>query len=209
MLTLRPSTLDPELTDSCKIVSSAGYVAEIDFSGKKMLGLSGEKNHVVAQIYRSDDVNRKDALFKVEGNWTESLVFKDSEGSTVETYDVASASSTEFRTLPLDQQDPWESRKAWNGVISSINAGDMRGVAEYKNKLVNAQREMRKKSESCEETWKGVFFEQRRDDPVAEKLLSIAGESFDPDSTCGVWKIDRKKAIKCERPFRGKLTPQG
>ena len=197
------------MTESCKIVSSAGYVADIDFSGKKMLGLGGEKNHVVAHIYRTDDANQKDALFKVEGNWTESLVFKDSEGGTIETYDVASASSTEFRTLPLDQQDPWESRKAWNGVISSINAGDMRGVSEHKNKLENAQREMRKRCETSEETWKAVFFEKGRSDPVAEKLLSVAGESFDPDSTCGVWKIDREKAIKCERPFRGTLTPQG
>ena len=199
----------PELTEPCKIVSSAGYVADIDFSGKRLLGMSGEKNHVVAHIHRTDDTKRKDALFSVEGNWTQSLVFKDSKGDTIETYDVASASSTEFRTLPLDQQDPWESRKAWNGVISSLNAGNMKGVSEHKNALENAQRELRKNSETSEENWKAVFFEQERNDPVAEKLLSVAGESFDPDSTCGVWKMDREKAVKCERPFRGKLTPQG
>ena len=199
----------PELTEPCKIVSSAGYVAEVDFSGKKMLGFSGEKNHVEARVYLTDDKKRKDSIFSVEGNWTEKLIFKDSKGETLETYDVANAPSIDFRTLPLDKQDPWESRKAWNGVISSIGHGDMRGVAEHKNKLENAQRELRKQSKTSEEKWKAVFFHQEKSDPVAEKLQGVIGVSFDPASTCGIWKIDREKAIKCERPFREKLTPHG
>lgn len=199
----------PELTEPCKIVSSAGFIAEIDFSGKKMFGLSGEKNHVVAHIHHTDDDNRDDALFTVEGNWTESMIFKDGQGETIETYDVASASSTEFRTLSLDQQDPWESRKAWNDVISAINAGDMRGVSDQKNKLENAQRELRKKPEASEEKWSAMFFHQENSDVIAEKLLGVAGGVLDPESTCGIWKIDREKAMKCERPFRGKLTPHG
>jgi hypothetical protein len=199
----------PELTEPCKIVSSAGFVADIDFSGKRFFGMSGEKNHVAASIYRTDDHKRENALFTVEGNWTDSLDFKDSQGETIETYNVALTPSTEFRSLPLDRQDPWESRKAWHEVISSIAAGDMRGVSKNKNKLENAQRELRKKSETSEENWRAVFFHRERSDPVAEELLRVAGDSFDPESTCGVWKIDREKAIKCERPFRGKLTPHG
>jgi hypothetical protein len=199
----------PELTEPCKIVSSAGFVANIDFSGTRLFGMSGERNHVVASIYRTDDSKRDTALFTVEGNWTDSLEFKDSQGDTIEAYNVASAPSTEFRTLPLDQQDPWESRKAWHGVISSIAAGDMRGVSNNKNKLENAQRELRKKSETSEKNWNAVFFHREWSDPVADKLLGAVGDSFDPESTCGVWKIDREKAVKCERPFRGTLTPHG
>ena len=199
----------PELTESYKIVSSAGFVADIDFSGTKLFGWSGERNHVAASIYRTDDSKREHALFTVEGNWTGNMEFKDSQGETIETYNVASSLSTEFRTLPLDQQDPWESRKAWHGVISSINAGDMRGVSNNKHKLENAQRELRKKSETSEDNWTAAFFHRERGDPVAEKLLGVVGDSFDPESTCGVWKINREKAMKCERPFRGKLTPHG
>ena len=199
----------PELTEPCKIVSSAGFVAEVEFSGKRMLGLGGEKSHVEAAIYHTDDKRRENAIFTVEGTWTERLVFKDSNGQTIDDYNVSSASPTEFRTLSLEQQDPWESRKAWNGVISSINAGDMRGVAEHKNKLENAQREMRKKNETSEENWKAAFFRQERDDPTVQKLMDVIGQTLDPESTRGIWKIDLQRAAKCERPFREKLTPYG
>jgi hypothetical protein len=85
----------------------------------------------------------------------------------------------------------------------------MRGVSNNKNKLENAQRELRKKSETSEKNWNAVFFHREWSDPVADKLLGAVGDSFDPESTCGVWKIDREKAVKCERPFRGTLTPHG
>ncbi|KAK3704729.1 hypothetical protein LTR37_013703 [Vermiconidia calcicola] len=199
----------PELTEPCTIVSSAGYVAEVDFSGKKVLGFGGEKNHVQAAIYRSDDKKRKHALFTAEGNWTETLTFKDSNGTVVETYDVASAPATEFRTQPLDKQDPWESRKAWNGVITSINGGDMKGVADHKSELENAQRELRKKPETSEDNWKPIFFRKEKSDPVARKLLDVAGAKFDPESTCGIWRFEKEKAEKMERPWRAELTPYG
>ena len=199
----------PELTQPCSIVSSSGFVAEVDFSGKKLLGMGGQKNHVEAGIYRTEDSKRKHALFTAEGSWSESLTFKDSSGKVIDTYDVASAPATEFRTLPLNQQDPWESRKAWNGVISSIGKGDMKGVAEHKNSLENAQRELRKKSETSEDNWKALFFRKESSDPVAQKLLDVFGENFDPESTCGVWKYDPEKAASLERPWRQGLTPRG
>lgn len=199
----------PELTQPCTITSSSGFVAEVDFTGKTMLGFSGKKNHVEAAIYRTDDKKRKDALFTAEGSWSESLTFKDSDGKVIDQYDVTSAPATEFRTLPLDQQDPWESRKAWDGVISSINAGDMKGVAEHKTKLENAQRELRKKPETSEENWKAVFFRKENSDPVAQKLLDVVGQKFDPESTCGIWKYDTENVSKLERPWRRELTPHG
>lgn len=199
----------PELTEPCTIVSSAGFVAEVDFSGKKLLGMGGEKNHVEAKIYKTEDKKREKPIFTVEGNWTESLTFKDSKGETIDTYNIASAASTEFQTLSLDQQDPWESRKAWNGVISSINAGDMKGVAEHKNKLENAQRELRTKGETSEENWRALFFAKEGSDPVAEKLLGVTGQTLDVESTCGVWKADRQKVKEFKRPFREGLTPFG
>lgn len=199
----------PELTEPCTIVSSAGFVAEVDFTGKGLLGMGGKKNHVKAAIYRTDDKERKNAIFTAEGGWSEELTFKDGKEQVIDTYDVASAPATDFRSLPLDQQDPWESRKAWGGVISSISAGDMKGVAEHKNKLENAQRELRKKPETSEETWKALFFRKDVSNPVAEKLLEVAGQKLVADSTCGVWKYDAEKASRLQRPWRGDLTPYG
>ena len=199
----------PELTEPCSIVSSAGYVADIDFSGKGLFGFGGQKNHVEAAVYRSDDSKKKDALFIVGGSWTDTMTFKDMEGETIESYDVSSAKSSEFRTLTLEKQDPWESRKAWNGVIQSLHAGNMRGVADEKSKLENAQRELRKQDQTSEGKWKAVFFRKEDKDAKAEKLLSVVSKKFDPKDTCGVWVFDKGRAKELGRPWRGSLTPHG
>ena len=137
------------------------------------------------------------------------MTFKDSNGQVIDTYDLNSASAAEFKTLPLQDQDPWESRKAWDGVISSINQGDMKGVAEHKNKLENAQRELRKKSKTSEENWRALFFRKEDSDAAAQKLFDVVGEKMDPESTCGIWKYDAESASKLERPWRADLTPFG
>lgn len=198
----------PELNGSYSIVSSSGCVAEVDFTGKSMLGFSGEKNHVQAAVYGADDRKKSSPLYSVEGNWAESFVFKDVSGKTMETYDVASAPSAECRTAPLDEQDAWESRKAWNGVISAIHSGNMQAVSDNKSSLENAQRALRKESGTSEEAWKPLFFRKDNHDPVAEDLLKVAGQHLDADATGGIWRFDAKTATTLDRPWR-KFTPHG
>lgn len=199
----------PELDGKYHIVSSSGYVAEVDFTGKGTLGFGGSKNHVVASVYGSDDAKRKNALYTAEGSWSESFAVKDGSGKQMDDYDVAAAPSTDFRTAPLHQQDPWESRKAWQGVIESTHAGNMQGVADNKSKLEDAQRELRKRSDTGEEAWEALFFQKEKSNPVAEKLLAVVGESFDPRDTCGAWRFDAERSAKLQRPWRGGLTPYG
>lgn len=127
----------------------------------------------------------------------------------IDSYSVASAKVTEFHTLLTDRQDPWESRKAWQGVIAAIKAGNMQGVADEKSKLENAQRELRKRSETGENTWKALFFTREASHPLAEKLLSEVGKNLDVQSTLGVWKFNRSTASNMQRPWRGDLTPFG
>lgn len=199
----------PELTEHCSLFSSAGYVADVDFSGKGFLGVGGHKNHVQASIFKSDGAKHKDPVFTVEGNWSESLTFKDASGTVIDTYDVTTAKSTPFNTSSLDQQDAWESRKAWGDVISSIHQGNMQGVADSKNSLENAQRELRKQPQTSEEKWEALFFRRVESDPAAQRLLKIAGEPLDAKDTGGIWKFDAERWARVEKPWRGKLTPHG
>ncbi|KAK5723492.1 hypothetical protein LTR15_005190 [Elasticomyces elasticus] len=199
----------PELNGAYSLVSSSGFIAEVDFTGKGFLGVGGKKNHVHAAIYRADDHKRKDALYTAEGSWSESFEIMDASGKVLDTYDVAAAPATDFRTPPLDQQDPWESRKAWNGVIESIHRGNMQGVSDNKSKLETAQREMRKLPETKEESWQPLFFRKETGNPVAEKLMAVSGQKLEPERTCGVWRVDLEGAAKRERQWRGSLTPYG
>jgi len=199
----------PELHDSYTIVSSSGFVAEVDFTGKGLLGMSGKKNHVEAAIYRSDDTKRAHALFTAGGSWSEGFNLLDSNEKELDSYDVAAAPTTDFRTQPLTDQDPWESRKAWHGVIQGLHSGNMQAVADHKSSLENTQRELRKHAETSEDKWQPLFFRSEKQDEVAEKLLSMIGESFDLASTCGAWRFDATRAASMQSPWRGSLTPFG
>lgn len=198
----------PELNGSYSIVSSSGCVAEVDFTGKGMLGLGGQKNHVQAAVYGAADRKKSKPVYTVEGNWAESFVFKDASDKTFETYDVAAAPSAECRTAPLDEQDSWESRKAWKGVIAAIHDGNMQAVADNKSSLENAQRALRKESGTSEEAWKPLFFRRDHHDPIAEDLLKVVGERLDADATVGIWRFDAEKAASLDRPWRD-FTPHG
>ncbi|KAK3678836.1 hypothetical protein LTR78_001289 [Recurvomyces mirabilis] len=199
----------PELNGTYDIVSSTGLIAEVDFTGKGFLGMSGSKNHVAAGVYHADDKKRKSPMFTAEGSWAESFSLKDAEGKVIDTHDVSSATATEFRTAALDKQDPWESRHAWAGVIDSIHKGNMQGVADNKSKLENAQRELRKNPKAKEESWQAVFFRKDSDNPVAARLLSVIGSKLEPENTCGVWRFDVERAGQLQKPWRGSVTPYG
>ncbi|KAF2769090.1 Oxysterol-binding protein [Teratosphaeria nubilosa] len=199
----------PELSGTYEIVSSSGFLAEIDFSGKSLLGFGGKKNHVVANVYPQDDATRKNAVLMAKGNWSESFTITDSSGQTLDTYNVASASASTFRVPEIEQQDPWESRKAWSGVINGIHRGNMQDVATKKSKLENAQRELRKLPETAEEKWRPLFFRKENQNAMAERLLAIVGKTLNPADTRGAWKFDGGKAASLERPWRKELTPYG
>lgn len=198
----------PELDGHYSVVSSSGYLAKVDFSGKGLLGMSGKKNHVEAMVYGPDDTKQKHPLFTAEGSWSEAFELKDAHGTVLESYNVAAAQPTDFRTLPLEKQDPWESRRAWRGVIEAIQAGDMQGVADHKNAIENAQRELRKKPETSEESWNSLFFKKESGHAVAERLLAKIGQPLEEAETCGVWRFSDAVA-NLDRPWRGELTPQG
>nr|POE54303.1 oxysterol-binding protein like 4 [Quercus suber] len=193
----------PELDGSYSIVSSAGYIAEVDFTGKGMLGLSGQKNKVHAAIYHGDHTDRGKAVYSAEGTWSDTFVFKDSNGNEIDSYDVSSAPATTFNVPSTETQDAWESRKAWHGVIEGVQTGNMQQVADSKNTLESAQRELRKNTETSDANWSALFFRKEKAHPVAEKLLSTIGKPLDPDSTCGVWRFDADRAASTKRPWRG------
>ncbi|WPH01211.1 Oxysterol-binding protein-like 4 [Acrodontium crateriforme] len=198
----------PELTDSYSIVSSSGLIADVNFSGKGMLGITGKKNHFEATVHRIEDSKRKDVLFTGEGSWSDSFTFKDNNGTEIESYNVTNASTTEFRTLPLEKQDPWESRRAWAGVINGIHSGDMQTIANHKTALEEAQRALRKQSETNETAWKPLFFLKEKSNPQVDRLLALIGASSDSENTLGSWRFDMTK-VDLRRPWRGTLTPYG
>jgi hypothetical protein len=199
-------TLYPELSGQYHIVSSSGFVAEIDFSGKGFL--SGKKNGVDAILYQEED--KSNPLFAVSGQWNDQITIQEGNGDAeIETIDVRSLASTPMHIDSLEDQDDWESRKAWAGVIAALNEGDMQKTVDEKSKVEQAQRELRELEESKGVKWEPLFFKSTTDDPVFERLKQTEQE-LHADKTVGVWKFNRERWEKgVEKPFHGTLRPDG
>lgn len=197
----------PELHGHYTIASSSGCTAVIDFSGKGFFGFGGEKNHVVAAVFDGD--NKDKPLYTVDGCWTESFSFKDGDGKEFDSYNVNTAPRTDCTTPPTEDQDPWESHRAWKDVIDAIHAGNMRAVSDSKSKLENAQREMRKQAGLSEDEWKPIFFKRHEEHPIAQKLHRSIDQELDVDGTRGIWRFNHDEAVNLRRPWRGELTPSG
>lgn len=94
---------------------------------------------------------------------------------------------------PIDQQDHYESNRAWQYVAAAISKGDMDTVGAEKSKIENAQRELRKKEQSEGREWERRFFRRVETCPIFEKLAFSLGEKIEGDKTGGIWRFDQTK----------------
>lgn len=197
----------PELSGPVHIYSSSGYTSKIEFSGTSFLGLSGDKRNTVrAKLYKTGDEDNP--LFTVEGQWSDAFIFKDvRKNKDLEAYDTHKSPAAPLTVAPLEKQDPWESRRAWSGVVKALRAGDMQATSDAKSIVEQAQRKMRKKEQAEGRKWEPKFFSRANDAPVFEKLAAPQGEKLLPNKTSGIWKFEEEKFRKARVPFHGHLVP--
>ena len=197
----------PELSGTYHISSSNSFVSKIDFSGKGLFS-SGKKNSFEAVLYHNED--EASPLYKVEGQWNDKFTFHDVNSKTdLETYDTNAHPGAPLLVADLSEQDPWESRKAWSGVIDALNKGDMQGTSDEKSKIEEGQRGMRKGEEAGGKRWQPLFFKTVQGDHVFDKLAAGIGAQLDADKTVGVWKFDQEKARTATKPYHGGFRPSG
>ncbi|KAH7395079.1 hypothetical protein DE146DRAFT_633434 [Phaeosphaeria sp. MPI-PUGE-AT-0046c] len=195
----------PELAGEYSLISSNGYISHLKFTGKSFLG-TGQKNGLEAKLYHADRPD--ETLYTVKGAWNGKLTFHDARsGEEVDTFDVNDLASADIETEHLADQDPWESRKAWGEVISSLHSGDMKRVANAKSRVEEGQRTMRADEEARGEQWKPVFFQRVGSDPVFDRLSKFDPGSFIVDAASGFWKVDREAVKNTKRPYHGDLLP--
>lgn len=180
------------------MISSSGYTAKIDYSGKGWL--SGKKNSFSATMYPTG--KEKDVMYTVEGQWSDSFTIKQATGHSLtklkaeplETYNAKAAKMTPLTVRPIEQQDPYESNRAWQKVADGIGKGDMDLVSFEKSKIENAQRELRRKEQAEGREWQRRFFKKSSSpDEVFEKLAKSIGERIEAEKTGGVWRFDETK----------------
>jgi len=175
------------------IQSSTGYIAKIDYSGKGWL--SGKKNSFTATLVH--DSNPAQVLYNIDGQWTGDFSIKDARTKKeVDSYNAKASPTTPLFILPLDQQDPLESRRAWSKVAAGIEKGDYEVTGVEKSKIENEQRELRKKEKEAGTEWVRRYFTKVENDDKFSALAEKAGVSAEPEKTGGIWVFDQDKFNK-------------
>lgn len=199
--------LYPEITATYHLISTSGYVTEVQFVGRGLF--SGIRNSFSAKMYHCKD-SSKSPIYKMQGQWNEKFDIVHVATNTTETHVVDGIPPAPLQTRDLATQDSWESRKAWNGVHSALRAQDMQAIMREKTKLEEAQRKMRQQEKATGKPWQPLFFAQLKDDyELFRRLASFTGWALQPERTKGVWKFDFVKAKDLRQPYRGDLTPLG
>lgn len=203
--------LYPELLGTYKIISSTGYVSEIKFSGTGVF--SGTKNYFEARIYHKED-GVKSYRYKIEGVWSEGWKVKDgATGQVLETYDI---DAIQNRPAPMnidsvENQDPWESRRAWRDVICELEKNNFRLASVAKQRVEEAQRRMRREEKTEGKAWKPLFFRSKPGDEhqTFHRLAKGTDWVLSDSQTNGVWMIDEGRLNSMQKPYRGDMTPLG
>ncbi|KAK3348226.1 hypothetical protein B0H65DRAFT_424913 [Neurospora tetraspora] len=202
----------PEVLGTYSIIGSSGYQAEIRFTGEGMI--RGKRNSFEARIFHRDDPSQQ-TLYEVKGCWSEGgwKVRDPRMGETVEVYDIDAPENQPVPMVidPLAEQDPWESRRAWEGVFRGMAEGDMRMVLNEKTRVEQAQRRMRAEEKERGIVWEPLFFKsvQPEEHEVFHRLAEGTGLKLHSERTKGVWKPDLERIESAQRPFRQGVTPLG
>lgn len=192
-----------ELDGTSTIVSSTGYTAKVEYSGKGWL--SGKKNTVTATVTPTG--KDKEVLYNVTGQWNKEFELyegpakKNSKSTLVATYDAVATPQTDLKVAAIDKQHPLESRHAWSRVAEAISKGDMDTTSVEKGKIEQAQRDKRAKERSEGAPWVRRYFTAvEGKDATLEALGQAAGVPLDgeADKTGGLWRFDASKAEKAD-----------
>ena len=187
-----------ELEGSSHIVSSSGYQAKIDYTGRGWL--SGKKNSFNATLSKSGASGHKgsEILYTITGQWTEAFQIVEGKGGktakAIDEWSPKNNPTTPLTVAPIEEQEELESRRAWQQVAQGIAAGDMDATSHFKSIIENSQRELRKKEKEEGREWDRRYFSRAEKHPVFEKLAPVVHEQLEGEKTNGVWRWDAEKA---------------
>jgi len=209
--------LYPEITGTYHILGINGFAAEIKFWGESVLSRA-KRNSFEAKIYRKGD-SKKTAIYTVVGCWSEGgWTVKDAKtGQVIEKFDLDAPENQAIpiTLLPVEEQDEWESRRAWAGVIEGLKTGNLSQVVEEKSKLEQAQRQMRAMEAVRGVTWEPLFFRScsGEEHEVFRRMVKEWGLErewkLEGERTKGVWRVNEEAVKELKRPFRKGVSPTG
>ena len=111
----------------------------------------------------------------------------------IDSYDAKTSQKTPLYIAPISEQDPLESRRAWQKVQEAIGRGDLETTGVEKSKIENKQREMRRLEKDEGREWERRYFSRADDEPIFAKLAAKRDITSESDRTNGIWVFDQDK----------------
>ncbi|XP_006092899.1 oxysterol-binding protein-related protein 11 [Myotis lucifugus] len=145
--------------------AKTGYSASITFHTKPFYG--GKLHRVTGEVKHNGS---NTVVCKVQGEWNSVLEFTYSNGET-KNVDLTKLAVTKKRVRPLEQQDPFESRRLWKNVTDSLRESEIDKATEHKRTLEERQRAEERHRIETGTPWKTKYFIKEGDGWVYHKPL--------------------------------------
>ncbi|KAK7915125.1 hypothetical protein PG985_012828 [Apiospora marii] len=211
----------PELTGTCYLVSSSGFRSTVVFEGRRtsLYGMGkggGARNSVRATLVNLREDGKP--VFEVAGQWNGEMKVKDlRDGSVVDSFHVDRVARSKLRLKPVAEQSPWESRRAWAGVLSGIRDGNLQRVSAAKTDIEEGQRAIRRAEKQAGVEWPRMFFRKADGDQAYEVLARAIPDPeqrrLQTERTAGVWKFvgvpAAERLLAASGGFHRGLAPTG
>lgn len=156
------------------IVSSTGYLATINYTGKGYF--SGKAHSFKACVSPLNQPTS--ALYSIEGDWAGKSFFKGKspDRSSGSLFWDANTERRKVQVSPIEDQGPLESRRVWMTVADGIKKQDYDTASRDKSRIENEQREKRKRELSTAQPHQLEYFVHVDDDKeYAELVAKVKG----------------------------------
>ncbi|GAA5822874.1 hypothetical protein JCM10212_002915 [Sporobolomyces blumeae] len=172
-----------ELDGNSYIQASHGCVTTIKYSGKGWV--SGKSHSFTAEVAPNANAS---ALYTISGVWSggESAFVKPSkaglEGQVFLNADEEGIRS-KIDVRPVEEQEEYESRRAWKAVADGIRKGDFDAASTAKSALENAERQKRKDEAAAGTAFQLRLFNKLDNDPEYRQLAAMCKHKPDEEES--------------------------
>jgi oxysterol-binding protein-related protein 9/10/11 len=144
-----------ELIGKCKITSSLGSVAEIDFVPRGWFGMEhfAIKGHVKASASANP-------AYTLGGYWTTATTYTSkATGEEESLFDVEATPAQPCIVHDISEQTEKESQRVWSQVSVALSTGNYGDASKFKQDIEETQRSIRRERKEKGEYWNPALFE--------------------------------------------------
>jgi len=171
-----------ELDGTSYIQASHGAVTTIKYSGKGWV--SGKSHSFTAEVAPATGAHVSHTISGVWSGGESSFVKPSKSGFEGQVFlNADENNTTPIQVAPVEQQQEYESRRAWKAVADGIRRGDFDAASTAKSALENAERQKRKDEAAAGTAFQLRLFNKVPNDSEYRQLASMCKHKPDEEES--------------------------